>query len=87
MRYEVVIKTSGMERVVKDGIRREPGAANERDIAVRSEYANKRKRGGRTVQGAVADDPNAVAVVWYDEIATIVTIITYRAVSRGGTNA
>lgn len=84
MRFEVVIRTRGMERVVAT-TRRENGAISERDIAVESAYRNaiKHTEGdpfAHAVQGAVADDPNAVAVVYFDDIATIIEVITYRRV-------
>lgn len=91
MRYEVVIRTDGQERVIREGIRRENGAIAEREIAVQSAYANARKHADGdphtfVVRGPIEGDPNAEAVVYDDcnpeNPATIVTIVTYREVRR-----
>lgn len=85
-RYEVVIKTQGQERVIAR-TRRENGAINERDIAADSAYFNAKKHAegdpyAHAVMGSVEGDPNAIGIVYFDDIATIDTIVTYRRVGR-----
>jgi hypothetical protein len=85
MRYQVVICTKGNERVIREGIRRENGAIAERDIAADSAYRNARKHcegdpTAHAVRGAVENDPNAEAIVYFDALVTVVTVVTYRRV-------
>lgn len=87
MKYEIVSRINGSERIIRSGIRRENGAIAERDIAVESAYANARKHcegdpHAYAVRGPIDGDPNAEAVIYFDPIATIVTVITYRPVPR-----
>jgi hypothetical protein len=80
MRYEVVIQFhDGQERIVAT-TRREAGAINERNAYADSEYAIKQKHaaeGGRVAMGAM-DDPRAVAIVYYDDLTEMTTVVTYR---------
>lgn len=85
--YEVIIRTKGMERVVKSGIRRENGARNERDIAADSAYRNGMKHAegdkyAHVVRGSDAADPNAEVIVYFDDLGQVVTTVTYRKVGR-----
>lgn len=84
MRYEVIERTRGVERVITT-TRRENGAIAERDIAAESAWRNARKHaevGGRGVMGPDGRDPNAVVVVYVDADATITWTYTYRRVGR-----
>lgn len=83
--YIVTIASRGIERTVRTGIRRENGAIAERDILAENTYRNwlKRTEGdptARVARGPIEGDPNAEAIVYFDGTATIVTVVTYRAI-------
>lgn len=85
MRFEIVIKSRGIERVIRTGIRRENGARAERDIAADNAYFNALKHAegdpaARVVRGSDSRDPNAEVIVAWDDLSSITTTVTYRPI-------